>query len=101
MLHDVLLRRIRAEYLEMPGLRLTLAQAQRLCGVERVACQLVLDMLVEVKFLCVKLDGAYARLTDGADYPRPHPVKADVSSEHVSLKVSWHGAVSFSGTLLH
>jgi hypothetical protein len=30
-----MLKRVRAEYLEMPGLRLTLEQAQRLCGVGR------------------------------------------------------------------
>ena len=45
----------------MPGLRLTLAQAQRLCGVERALCMAVLDALVANKFLCVKRDGTYAR----------------------------------------
>src|SRR6266852_4487927 len=43
---------------EMPGLRLTLDQMQRLCGIERTVCQMVLDMLVETNFLCVKPDGA-------------------------------------------
>jgi hypothetical protein len=47
-----LLERIRAEYLEMPGLCLTSEQVQRLCGVERTICQLVLDSLVDAKF-CV------------------------------------------------
>jgi hypothetical protein len=69
---DALLKRIRAEYLEMPGLRLKLEQAQRLCGVERALCQRVLDTLVEMNFLCVKPDGHYARVTDGADRPRPY-----------------------------
>ena len=63
MPHNSVLRRIRAEYLEMPGLRLTLEQAQRLCGVERTLCKAMFDALVEDKFLCVKSDGAYARLT--------------------------------------
>jgi hypothetical protein len=72
-----LIRRIRAEYLEMPGLRLTLEQAQRLCGVERTACKAVLDALVDAKFLCTKSDGAYARLSDG-ELPAPHPAKADL-----------------------
>jgi len=88
MSHHTLLKRIRAEYLEMPGLRLKLEQAQRLCGVERTACQRVLDMLVDMKFLCVKPDGAYARLTDGADYRRPPPTKADFKAGSRSLKVS-------------
>jgi hypothetical protein len=62
---DDLLNRLRAEFVEMPGLRLTSGQAQRLCGVEPMVCQVVLDALVDGKFLCVKADGAYARLTDG------------------------------------
>ena len=77
MSHSTLLIRMRAEFLEMPGLRLTLDQARRLCGVERALCQMVLDALVNEKFLCVKSDGSYMRLTDGdvsrrlpADGPR-------------------------------
>jgi hypothetical protein len=70
-----MLARIRAEYLEMPDLRLTLEQVQRLCGVERTLCQAVLDALVDAKFLCVKPDGAYTRLTDGAVL-RLRPAKA-------------------------
>jgi hypothetical protein len=65
MPNDALLNRIRAEYLEMPGLRLTLEQAQRLCGVERTACKAVLEELVDAEFLCMKANGAYARLSDG------------------------------------
>jgi hypothetical protein len=55
--------RLRAEYLEMPGLRLTPAQVQRLCGIERMMCQSVLDALVDAKFLCMKSDGSYTRVT--------------------------------------
>lgn len=78
MLHTPLLTRIRGEYLEMPGLRLTFVQAQRLFGVDGALCKKVLDALVEAKFLCVKPGGAYARLIDGDDIPRPRPVKADL-----------------------
>ena len=38
--------RIRAEYLEMPGMRLTLPQAARLFNLERVLCARVLQTLV-------------------------------------------------------
>lgn len=76
MPHTTLINRIRGEFLEMPGLRLTLAQAQRLCGVERALCQRVLGTLVETGFLCVKTDGTYTRLTDGADSLRSSPAKA-------------------------
>ena len=77
--YDALLKRMRAEFMEMPGLRLPpRAGTQRLCGVERTVCQPVLDMLVHTKFLCVKANGAYARVTDGTHTPRPHPAKADL-----------------------
>jgi Protein of unknown function (DUF2934) len=44
-------RDLRAEHLEMPGLRLKPEQVQRLWGVERTMCQRVLDSLVDAKFL--------------------------------------------------
>src|SRR5262245_19073323 len=65
MLYKTMLERIRAEYLEMPGLRLTPGQVQRLCGVDRELCQSILDALVDAKFLGVRPDGAVERLTDG------------------------------------
>jgi hypothetical protein len=37
--------RIRAEFSEMPGLKLTLPQACRLFNVERIQCERVLDAL--------------------------------------------------------
>ena len=67
MPHTPLVTRIRGEYLEMPGLRLTLEQAQRLCGVERMLCKIVLEALVEAKFLCVQPNGTYGRAIDGPD----------------------------------
>jgi hypothetical protein len=81
------LNRLRAEYLEMPGLRLKPEQVQRLCGVERAMCQLALDSLLESKFLCVKSDGHYARLTDGT-VQRPHPAKTDFRTDLSSKKAS-------------
>ena len=69
-----LISRIRAEFLEMPGMRLTFQQVQRLCGVEPNLCQAVLDFLVDEKFLCVKPDGVYGRLTEG-EIPRPRQAK--------------------------
>jgi hypothetical protein len=68
-IEDVL-NRLRAEFLEMPGLRLKAEQVQRLCGIERTICHLVLESLVDARFLCVKSDGAYTRLTTGH---HPHP----------------------------
>jgi hypothetical protein len=44
-------RRIKAEFLEMPGLRLTVLQASRLWGLERAMCESVIDSLVGSAFL--------------------------------------------------
>ena len=38
-----ILQRIRAEYLEMPGLSLSPEQVQRLCGVDSALCVSVLE----------------------------------------------------------
>jgi hypothetical protein len=84
--HDVL-QRLRAEYLEMPGLRLTAEQMQRLCGIEKHMCQSILDALIEAKFLCANPDGTYVRLTEENIYSRPHNAKASVGVER-RLKAS-------------
>ena len=57
--------RIRAEYLEMPGMRLTAAQVQRLSGVHLAICALVLEDLVHAQFLHKGPDGSYVRGSDG------------------------------------
>jgi hypothetical protein len=56
-----LARRIRAEYLEMPGLRLTEAQARRIWGLDELRCRDVLRSLVETRFLRQTPDGAFIR----------------------------------------
>ena len=81
MPHNAVLNRIRAEYLEMPGLRMTLVQAQRLCGVERALCEMVLARLVDMKFLCVNATGTYARVADGADHPHSQCARAEIKGE--------------------
>lgn len=58
---DVLLGRIRGEFLEMPGLRLTSAQAQRLWALDQHTCEAVLHMLVGSRFLSRTRDGAFVR----------------------------------------
>ncbi len=60
-MHDEVLRRVQGEYIEMPGLRLTPAQAQRLWGVDRAACDALLGALVDAKFLFQTRDGAFMR----------------------------------------
>jgi hypothetical protein len=58
---DLMLDRVRGEYLEMPGLRLTLPQAQRLFGLDPVACALVFETLTREKFFCLGRDGRFAQ----------------------------------------
>jgi hypothetical protein len=71
---DDLIARLRAEYLEMPGLQLTAQQVQRLCGIERTICALVLGSLVESRFLALTSEGHYTRTTDG---PMPQRARRD------------------------
>jgi len=73
--------RLRAEYTEMPGMRLTPAQVQRLCGIGAETCRNVLAELVTAEFLYVRPDGTYSRLTDSA----ARRAKADLRSRHHPL----------------
>jgi hypothetical protein len=71
----------------MPGLSLTSEQVQRLCGAERMVCQMVLDALVDAKFLSRKPDGAYARVTIG-DVERRRAAKAELTVKLYSVRAS-------------
>ena len=78
MADSPMLERIRAEYLEMPGLNLTLRQMQRLCGIDRAPCLAVLDALVEAKFLHVRPDGTYVRMSEGG-LPTARRMRSDLA----------------------
>jgi hypothetical protein len=69
---DDVLQRIQGEFVEMPGLRLTAAQAQRLWGLERDVCHALLGALVQSKFLSQTRDGSFVR-SDGARPARKAP----------------------------
>ena len=58
---DDVLRRVRGEFLEMPGLRLTEPQARRLWNLDQTLCETLLSSLVEAKFLFKTGDGAFMR----------------------------------------
>lgn len=57
---ETLVRRIRSEFEEMPGLSLTPAQATRLFGISPEECSRVLQRLVDDGFVCLKSHGRYA-----------------------------------------
>jgi hypothetical protein len=48
---DRLVQRVRAEFLEMPGLCLTIGQAQRLWGLAPRPCEALLQSLIDSRFL--------------------------------------------------
>jgi len=58
-----LLSRIRSEFTEMPGLRLSVAQAQRLWNLDQVSCESLLRSLVDANFLRRYADDAYGVLS--------------------------------------
>jgi hypothetical protein len=55
------LRRAQAEFLEMPGLQLTVAQAARLWHFDSALCTAVLSQLVEQRFLVETRNRSFAR----------------------------------------
>lgn len=60
-LDATLLQRMWSEFTEMPGLRLTRPQAQRLWGVDADTCVRALQMLVDLKLLVRSADDKYSR----------------------------------------
>jgi hypothetical protein len=56
---ESLVARVRGEYWEMPGLRVTVAQACRLWQVDVSTCGMLLDQLVHECFLCKTDNGFY------------------------------------------
>ena len=59
-----LVGRIRSEFLEMPGLRLTVTQASRLWGLHEDDCRRVIDALIGASFLRWTPSGTVARMVD-------------------------------------
>jgi hypothetical protein len=74
-LREDIIDRVRGEFLEMPGLRLTEPQARRLWALEPSLCSAVLTELVDNGFLLRTREGAFVRV----DVARP-------------LKAGRHGA---------
>ena len=61
---EALARRVYAEFREMPGLRITVGQGQRLFGLDAAECAMVLDCLAEFGILTRLPGGSYARPSD-------------------------------------
>ena len=54
-----LLTRIRSEFSEMPGLRLTMQQARRLLNLDTITCAAALSVLQAAGFLATTREGAF------------------------------------------
>jgi hypothetical protein len=67
---EALVRRVRGEFHEMPGLRLTFAQACRLWQMDAGTCEVVLAKLIQDRVLHQTRDGHYVAL------PTPRSVRA-------------------------
>lgn len=63
-LDDALLQRMRAEFREMPGLKLTAAQATRLWHLDPLRSEELLNLLVVDGLLRRSADGAYLVSSD-------------------------------------
>jgi len=81
---ESLIGRIRGEYREMPGLRLTFAQACRLWQVDAPTCEMLLEQLVREAFLCKTGNGSYIAVSS-ASSPQ---LKAQLHCDPVSLRRS-------------
>jgi two-component system, NarL family, response regulator DesR len=66
---ESLVAHVRGEYQEMPGLRLTFAQACRLWQVDAATCETVLERLVREAFLHKTDNGTYIAVPSGARQP--------------------------------
>lgn len=66
---DCDLRRIEAEYLDVPGLKLTAEQASRFWQFDAARSEALLESLVEAGVLYRARDGSYLLLT-GTPWPR-------------------------------
>jgi hypothetical protein len=64
-INERLVRRVQAEYLEMPGLCLTIHQVQRLWGLEPRACEALLKSLIGSRFLRRTDRGLFVLRTPG------------------------------------
>jgi len=83
---DDIVRRIWAEYAEMPGLSLTVLQGQRLWGLDRSTCVTALELLTTAGFLRKTSAGHYSRASDGrTDVPSLRMARIDSTTPATSL----------------
>ena len=75
-----LVNRVRGEYREMPGLRLTVSQAARLWNVGAAECAATLQLLVSQGFLAQTPQGAFVMIPAAARSKPVEPVLLSIRS---------------------
>jgi hypothetical protein len=63
------IERLKTVFLEVPGTRLSLADASRLAGLERDTCRLVLEAFTDARFLSRGSNGLFVRHVSDAPIP--------------------------------
>ncbi len=79
---DLLIVRVKAEFMEMPGLKLTEAQARRLWALDATTCSGLLRTLVGTSFLFRTRDGSFMRIE------RTAPAKAALATPQARASVA-------------
>jgi hypothetical protein len=79
---EEMLLRVKGEFMEMPGLRLTEAQARRLWGLDADSCGALLRQLVHANFLFCTHNGAFMRVE------HPTPMKAALRESAPGKKIA-------------
>jgi hypothetical protein len=60
---ELVTKRVRAEFEEMPGMTLTMPQASRLFGIEREICKRIVERLVTTSYLKWTDSGTFTRVS--------------------------------------
>lgn len=79
---DEVLRRVQGEFMEMPGLRVTEAQARRLWGLDAASCGALLKVLVDANFLFRTHSGAFMRVETAKPLKANGPQHATVAAAY-------------------
>jgi hypothetical protein len=77
---EEVLRRVQGEFMEMPGLRLTEAQARRLWGLDEASCRALLGVLVDAQFLFRTHNGAFMRVEAAKPLKANGPHRATIAA---------------------
>jgi hypothetical protein len=78
--NEEVLRRVQGEFMEMPGLRLTEAQARRLWGLDAASCGDLLRTLVDANFLFQTHNGSFMRVETATPLRAKMPQRTTIAA---------------------